>query len=433
MFVINVFISAIKRGVEFLSNQPFDKNHVNFLRNMSWSALTTFVCSGTTFATGIIVARLLGPDNFGKIAILLSIAQVIQLVLLLGTDSSSIHAVIESKTWREKAQNISAPIHFLAGVSLIGLVAALLFLFLPSKLLVFDRPFIISCYGLALVLSFKLLLDGLIRSLGYFKQQFTGRLAEAFFVPAIFLLLYLSGFKNYNSYIIGLIFGAAVCVSFYTYHLYPYFTNFDKQKLLAQISHGKLFLQGSISAAAYAFIERITIAKFMSLSDLGLFTVYLNSSANASNQLALILINVFFPTAIMSKDKKVFIAAIEKFVAFSFIPLFILFLVLVYFVIYLLGSAYSISWAYKLAFVFLAIFQLISTVYSYLIAALSKKYLNQKNLLMTTLSLTNLIAFAILIYFSLFTIKFVVLVCLCNVMLSIVFQKLLINKIKLRL
>lgn len=433
MSSIKQAFKTARRGIEHISGQQLNKNHIDFLGNLSWSTLTTIICSGTTFATGIIAARLLGPSNFGKIAIILSVSQFIQFFLLFGTDNSSIHAIIGSKNQEENKKNISAPIYFLFFVSIVGFVLSLLILFLPSTILNVDRQLIISCYVLALVLSFKLLFDGLMRGMGYFKQQFLGRLIEAFFVPVIFLSLYFSNYSNYFSYILALILGSLTCTIFFGYCLFPLFTKFDKQKLKEQISHGKIFFQGSMSAALYVLLERLTIAKFMSFSNLGLFTVYLNSSSTLSNQLAQTIVNVFFPSAIKSQDKKSLIIAVERLVIISFFPLVIIFFVLIYAIIRLLGSAYHINLVDELLFVFLAVFQLINTIYTYLIAALSKRYFYKRNILFTIANIANLIAFFFLIFFSLFTIKFVVLVCLCNVLVNIVFQKILINKLKLQL
>jgi len=426
-------ISTARCCIELISGQQLNKNHIDFLGDLSWSTLTTFACSGTTFATGIIAARLLGPNNFGKIAIILSISQFIQFFLLFGTDNSSIHAIIGSKDQEENKKNLSAPIYFLFFVSAIGLAISLLILLLPSNILKIDREFVIGCYGLALALSFKLLFDGLMRGMGYFKQQFIGRLIEAFFVPAIFLSLYFTNHHDYFSYILALILGALSCSIYFGYSLFPFFTKFDNKKLKEQISHGKIFFQGSISAALYVFLERLTIAKFMSFSNLGLFSVYLNSSSNLSNQLAQTIVNVFFPTAIKSQDKKGLISAVERLIAIAFFPLVLVFFVLIYAIIRLLGSAYHINLVDELLFVLLAVFQLINTIYTYLIAALSKQYYNKRNIIFTIANIANLIAFFFLIFFSLFTIKFVVLVCLCNVLVNIAFQKILINKINLQL
>ena len=187
-----------------------------FVGHLSWSVLGGVSASVVMMGVNITAGRLMGPDEYGRYNLLLTLASMISIPILFGLDTSSVIAISSSNDSEEKRGNISSAFYFVLSSIMI---MTLLFTFsLPYLTIRFalGKTFFLTTFTFAIALSLKIILDAGLRGLHLFKYQYYGRMAEISSILLFFVVLFgIEKKYDYLNYVYALLVGAGILIFFY--------------------------------------------------------------------------------------------------------------------------------------------------------------------------------------------------------------------------
>lgn len=400
-----------------------------FLGNLSWSFLGGGIASVVMLGLNILAGRLIGPEGYGKYNLALAASQFLMIPMIFGIDAASVRSVAISKTKREQSQNISATLAF---VFTMVLVTTLLFFLLGQPLaqrLSWDKSILFLGLWLAVFTSLKTVLDGLIRGLGFFKFQFGVRLLEVAMGLAIFwLLFHLYERNTVASYVYVLVGGSALASIFFLVKLMPYFANFKKEVLKTQLSYARVLMTGSIINVILTTVDKLLIARYLSLAALGVYGAYFTASTNLMSQLVQMVINVFYPAVAQAENKKVVVEKIDRLAKQFLVPGAVFMSGVVWLIVALFGDKYGVRWSYVLSFGSLAMLQMILSLYTYVIMAISQALYRQYLIAAYSVYGVQMLTYILLIVLGVLSVQAIVLLLIANVSVTIFLQRRMLNR-----
>lgn len=399
----------------------------DFLGNLSWSFFGGGLAAFLLFIVTIIGGRLLGPSGYGKYNLILAYCQFLSMAVFLGLDIASVRAVSSSKTKLDKAKNISSFSVFVAASSLVVMGLLLIFRsFIISRLAIDSTLFwLFVLFGFFLIA--KTAFDLSIRGLMLFKTQSIGRLLEAVGVVIFFaIFFFVFKYQDYNHFVYAFVIGSVIISLLYFKRLYSFLHNFDLEALKKQINYAKLFLVNIILGTLLGSADKIIVAKYLSVFELGIYAAYYAASVNIISQIIKMFNNVLFPFASGNEDKT-FTEKLDKLVYFSSVPLLLLVIALTFFVLKLYGKGYGTNWHYIIVFSILGLTNAFSSVYNSIVIGLSKKLYKKYIVYNNLFNILNLLAYGAMIYFSKVSVELIVISVSVNNFATILLQKRLIS------
>ena len=328
-----------------------------FLRDISWSFMGGAVSGIVLLITNILVGRLLGPTEYGKIAIMSTIAQIIIIFVSFGMDRASMRFIAMQDTNERKAEHISTTFHFTVVTSItLTLLYMSIYPFI-SKLIGMGTTVVLigMIYGLAL--SYRQLMENIIRGLEKFKLQAVVRIIESLFILLIFLIVWKSlNFVSSTMYMAILIAVGIFFVVFYLYNIRSYLGPFHQRSFSQQFSFGGLYFLAAVFGVIFNSFDKFLIGKYLNLHELGIYSAYFAASVGMLAQLNTLFGNVFTTTVAKNLNRlPSILKKIDRITIIGFVPLFALAFVSVVIIIKLFGSSYEFRWLYAAAFALLAV------------------------------------------------------------------------------
>jgi len=399
----------------------------NFIVNLSWSFFGGILASIILLVASILAGRIMGPTSYGSYNLVVTLSQILLIAIFLGMDNASVRAVSASKTDTEKKKNISSFSVFIVFNTIFICVILLLF-----------RKQLLSHYSIEPALFWLLLLystsfvskttfDICVKGMKLFKLQSIGRIVEAVSVALFFVIFFfVLNQQNYTYYIYSIAIGAGAVSIFYFFYLRRFLSSFDLQFLKKQLNYARLFLANTVLATGLGSLDKIIIAKYLNLYELGVYMAYYAASVSIISLMVKMFNNVLFPSVSSNPDKS-FTIKLNKLIYLGFIPLVLLIMVITVIVLRLYGHAYGLKLIYVVGFSILGGTNAVSSIYNSIVVSLSvpayKKYIFYNNLF----NIINLIAYGTMIYFRIVLIELILISVIANNIFTIMLQKRLIS------
>jgi O-antigen/teichoic acid export membrane protein len=400
----------------------------DFLKHLSWSFLGGGIASAVMMIINIGAGRLMGPAGYGNYGLVLAISQVFMIPIILGLDVSSVRSISTAQNNREKEKNISSPFYFILFSSLVFILVFLAFHNFISKKFNINSTILLIAALYAVIVSLKSISDSFARALFLFKEQFFARILEVATIVVLFsLFFFFCDKQNYIFYIFALLSGSLMFSLFLFRKYLKYLTHFDLQSLKIQLSYSSILLVGATFNAVYNILEKMIIAKYLSIYDLGIYMAYYTASFNMTAQITQMFLNVFFPS-IAKMPARTIITKLEKLIRILFFPIFFIILSIIFIIIKLFGKDYGINITYLFGFSLLATLQIILSINYYIFASSTKKMYRKYVFCVSIINFSQMLAYGILIYFRVVSIDLVIILSIINSVTNIILQKrLLIN------
>ncbi len=231
-----------------------------------WSFVERFSVQGVVFVLDLIIARIIGPDNYGLIA-LLAIFMTVSQVFIDGGFSS---ALIQRKSRTEA--DYSTVFYINLGISIF--IYVLLFLAAPLIASFFGQPILSS---ITRVYSFNLVLNSLVAvnrtklTIAVdFKTQSKISFYSALLSGIVGVVLALLGYGVWSLVVQALVLaGLNVLLSFYFVRWYPR-SRFSTKSFKSLFSFGSKLLIANIISATYSKAYDVVIGKKYDETSLGL-------------------------------------------------------------------------------------------------------------------------------------------------------------------
>lgn len=316
-----------------------------FAKNISVSFIGGMGAFFIFFIVSVIVARFLGPEEYGKYAVFFSFAQLMSLLFVLELDVSALY-FLASKDQNKKEITTSIMIMFMINVCVFSFFAVSLYQFFN-----FTHLSLVAFVG-ALVMAFtfalKRMIDALLRADDRFGVQSALRSVEALVVlVSIFVVYYGLSYSSYYGYALSIIVGGVIfsmCgVWFVRGHIWrPQLHSAKINEIFHYNMYGMVnaFVNGIVKNA-----DKILVATFLGVGVAGVYAVYFTASVIVGARITQIFMNVFFPTARTNtqKTQKMYTKINRVFVRLS-IPFVICASCGVGLIVWVYGSQYQFVW-----------------------------------------------------------------------------------------
>ncbi len=336
----------------------------DFLGHLSWSFFGIFISSIFLFFGSVLIGRFLGPTEYGKYNLVLAISNIAMVIIFFGFDTTAVKFISESSDKEKQNRYMSNSLWaiVISGPTII-MLSFLLCGFI-SKIINTDSQLVLTAFLFAFVVAVKTLLDSFIKAFHKFKYQSFVKIIESLIFFSTVLYLFLSNEEhNYFYFLIPTLLASLVVIFLYGRILSGKLRKWNKAQFLHSKKYLKITLAVSFIGIFIGTMDRLFIAKYLGIRELGIYSAYLMSSTIIIGQLILALINVFFPMINKVKNKKAIISKVDKFMIVLFIPLITFVASLSFFVLKLFGSQYDINWFYILAVSLISFLQILTTFY----------------------------------------------------------------------
>ena len=289
------------------------------VHGVAWSFVERFSVQGITFLLELIIARIIGPESYGLIA-MLAIFMAVSQVFIDGGFSS---ALIQRKNRDES--DFSTVFYINIGISL--LVYLLLFLAAPAIARFFNEPLlcdITRVYSLNLVINSLVAVNKTKLTIAVdFKTQSKISFLSALLSGLLGLAMALMGWGVW-----ALVWQAIalavlnVILSFYYVRWYPR-SGFKKESFRRLFAFGSKLLAATLISSLYSRIYDLVIGKKFTSTHLGLYSRADKFNQFASTNISGILSRVSFPvlSEIQDDDNRL-LSVYKKYVQMSALVMF---------------------------------------------------------------------------------------------------------------
>ncbi len=400
-----------------------------FLGNLSWSFFGGITAGGIMFVVQVLAGRMLGPEEYGKINLILVISQVFMIPLLWGMDLSSARFIAKVRK-SEIKKYITTAFYFVVCSVVIGGTIIFLARGIIANLFSVNLQFILWALFLSIILVFKMLLDGQIRGLNFFKYQTIAKVIEAIIISSVFLtFIFLFKIDNYTSLIMSLGLGWVVITIVYFKKIKKYFVKEINIKTLKRmLNYSKYVVMAAVTALVLGQGDKIIINKFLGTYELGIYMAYYTAAVTFVGQLASIISNVFFPMISKISNKIVAMKKIDKLLFVGFIPFFLFLNVIIFIVIKIFGNAYPIIFNVLILFGLLGTLQFFTTFYANIVNVHSEKTFSWGIGLFIVRSIIYIIFVILLVIFHKFNVINLLIGLIVNYMVDIQNLRFIIKK-----
>jgi len=324
---------------------------IAFLGHLSWSFFGVIGSGAILFVIGISTGRVLGPVEYGKYGLCITLANMISVMADFGFDQATLKFTPSDEADKKK-QGRFFSISF--RITLTTCVAALIILvtgapFL-SNLTGLDRMVLIIAGPYAFMSGTRQSLEAFIRARGLFKNQALIKLLEAVITLVLFLLIVI-GLKHttFGYYTSILAVAGMVTMLIYAFrYAKPYFGSWNPKTFLTMRNYAVSSVYISMIGLISLNIDRFFLNRSLGPGEVGIYSAYLLVPSTLATYFTAAFVNVFFPTMTGLSDKAGTLKKANKLGALLFVPIITTYFLLGWFVLRLLGSQYRFEPLYLL-------------------------------------------------------------------------------------
>lgn len=265
-----------------------------------WSAADAFLGHGVTFLVGIILARLLTPEEYG----LIGIVMIFTTILLGVVDCGFSNALIRKKDASDDDYNTMFIVNFVISVAMYGL----LFVCSPLIAVFFERPQLVSLVqvtGLLLIFqSLSIVQDTILKKKLDFKTKTKASVIAAVLSGLVGIIMAYTGFGVWS--LVGQLLSKQLfnTVFLWLYNRWWPKLRFSIGSLKYMWGFGwKLLLSGMIDRL-WSQLYQTVVGKFYSPATLGQYTRSKEYASIFSSNLTSIVQRVSYPVLSEIQDNK---------------------------------------------------------------------------------------------------------------------------------
>lgn len=349
----------------------------SFLGHLSWSFLGMAFSSLVLFLINVVAGRIMGPEEYGRYNLVLTIAYVVSVLMVFGQDMACIKYIASSGTEKEKRGHFSNSL-WVVSVSIL-VVSILAFLFAAPAASLLGTTKILFAWAIlyAAIFSARSILDSLFRALIEFKLQALVKILEGIVILGIFVgLFFLLQKQGYQSYVFSLTVGFLFfCILFFYRNKFA-LKSFDKKLFAKTWDYTRKTILLAVVTILAASIDKLFVGKFLGVKELGVYSAYLTASILLVSQSAVIFGNAFFPmiNKIEETKKPAIVEKVDRLGLLFFAPGVLGIFVASFLLFKMFGREYELNLAYLLIFSSSSFFQLVASFYKNIAMSSVEKY-----------------------------------------------------------
>lgn len=364
-----------KLHLKITSNQGL----FQFTKDLGWSAIGIIGSLLILFILNVIAGRLLGPDQFGKYNLIISLSSIFSIFVIAGSDAVTLKYVSGHKdAGYQRKILINSLLTTLATGSIISIIFLIFHQFISD---VFNSGLVILLAAIVLTLfvSFKNVFDAFIRGLRDFPAQSRIKIIEGLIALIFFTIIYyLFQVNNYLGYYFSVLLSTLTSIILFVIYVNKRFKlfplRFNKQIFLDNHSYQKTALLTNGLNIVLMFSDRLIIGKYIGFAELGLYSAYTASSITIMSQVSLIITNALIPAVNQSQNKTLILKKIGG-ISLLILPIALPIITLLGALFFqLFGKSYLFTWNYIFLFAIMAFTQIISAIYLGIVSTSKRAY-----------------------------------------------------------
>lgn len=399
----------------------------NFLVNLFWSFLGGGLVSLIALLINILAGRAMGPLEYGKFNLVYTLGLAYLVPIYFGLNIAIVRVIATSHKKKDQIKDISSYCVFIA---LTAATFSLVYLLVFKKIahwLQIENFLLLLALFYTVSTGAKSLLDNIVRGLRLFKLQFKTRVIESALVAVAFITLFMYLHKaSYADYILALIIGALGAFLYNFWQLRHYFFDFDFGHTLRLLNEAKFYFVTTVFGTLFLSIDKLVIAKYLDLSQLGLYGAYYTASIILIAQANSLFMNVFFPT-IANLDPRAMHKKIDNLFYRTSLPAITAIALMVVAVLKLFGRDYQLNIFYVLSFAIVATLQIFQEIYNAYIINLSSAVYKKYVLYGNSAVVLIMLLYVPMIYYNIVSIQNILFIYILNSFAVLGIQKFLIK------
>lgn len=348
--------SVIKTGFKIYKlvygENPSDGVKV-FIENLYYMAIGFGFYAVFGFAFQVIAGRFLGPVEYGKYALIQSIAIFLSLPMNLGVSTALIKYNAESENKDRQSKIISTSFYTVVIFSFMFLSIFLLFTSQISGVFGVTSSF----FSLAVIYAFTgniyMTAISIFRSLHKNKEYSFLQGFYGFLMFILILFFIFNKFLSFRSAVFASYIAYFVILILTLFSLKKYFTiTFSKKWVKKIIKYGLFATIGGLSFAFLSNFNLLIINKFLSAAEVGIYNAYYFSSIAILSIFLTIFVTVFFPTISKYEKKQMIFEKVDKMLPILFLVGIPTLFILEFMILKLYGRRYPINYLLMIEFIF---------------------------------------------------------------------------------
>ena len=375
MYLKDSLVTVVKKLHRWFFGQEISLEMKKFLKNLSWITSGSITMVAIMFITTLLAGRILGPAEYGKYALIVSMGQIFVLPMIMGLNTSLIKYSASSNN---PSREISSSFFLVIIFTLVS--ASVIYLFRNYIGELFKTSANLVTFGViySAILSFNYFMEASLKGLQKFRLISLLNVSNALTVMLVFFV-YITITKDYSfrSYII------AISIGLLTYGIVaiskniPKLKNYQPQVAKKLVRYGLYAVLGGVAGFAFSNVDRLILNSYLGFSSVGIYTVYASAGSFLPSQVQQMFNHVFFPSISSMDDRnkpEVFNKLVKVF-KIGFIPFVIANFLLVILIVFLYGKDYQLNYYFAFLFAFANTVFAFQSVFSWLIASYGEKAL----------------------------------------------------------
>jgi O-antigen/teichoic acid export membrane protein len=393
-----------------------------FIKNLSWSFIGVIGSVAVLFLVSIVGARLLGPEEYGKYNLAISLANIISVMCAFGFDQAAVKFTSESSDDISKRNSYYAmSLSITAAVSTLAVIVLLSARNVVSAYTGIEVLVLIAAGIYTLVLGIRQSIDVFFRGVHLFKAQAIVKIVEAFvslialllvfrFVPAFGFTWYLAATTAVSALV--------VVVCFFIY-LHTALRFWRKAAFMEMRPYAFSGVYISLIGILTLNLDRFFLNKSLGAAEVGIYSAYMLIPSMLANYFATAVVNVFFPTITQLPDKQLVLKRVRKLGIMLAVPITGIYVVLGYGILSLLGKQYRMDFLYLVlasAYGYLLIYV---AMVAAVVGSSEKTYISYARSLLIKLAVV-IVLYVGLLWLHLISIPMLILVLIAAVIIDII-------------
>ncbi len=339
-------LSALDQLFMFALKERLGEKSRQFIGNFGWLFWGEIVGSLIGFPVKIMAGRFLGPVEYGKYSLVLSLSQFFIIPMIFGLTSGIQKYLSEQKEKIREILNFVLPIFIVTTI-----ISVLLFVFIKTpliRLLELSPDVYFWTIVFSVIISFFYIFEAIIRSLNKYRLVFWSIIVGTIVNLAVFSVLIFSFdlrifwslvVSNLASYVVSIV----IFISARTH--YPRSLVSPEKHLLYRkiINYSALGVVGAITGFFISQTDRFMLNGFLSLSAVGIYAAYQNASNVFVGRFFQLFLNVYFPSISAEPDKEKIKKLLKKLWKIALPAVFFLSFLTIWPIIALFGKEFPID------------------------------------------------------------------------------------------
>ncbi len=341
-----------------------------FFQNLLYvfSGYGLFLIIGFVFQ--IVSGRVLGPDEYGKYALIYSISMFFTVPMLLGFSTALMQRNSKETNLKKQKTNISTAFFTVLLFSILWAVLGIVFSKYIASVLKIELLFVYEAIALAFLSSLNTLVRGALQSLHKMKKaSFYYFLQGLVLILALIILLLL---KNHSHQAATISLGLGYLLSFLPIvitlrkYLKPVF---EREVFKVMLKYALAGVLGGLATTVLSQVASLIINHQLNVTNVGIYNAYYSSSILIGGSISAMFMVVFFPTASKIEDKSIIYEKVAKIIPYLYVVGFVIMVAVSFVVLKLYGSNYPINLGLLLLFALAAVLSFHYSIYAWTFAS----------------------------------------------------------------